>query len=104
MPMKYYRLFDYLNRHGMKKSDLLQVISSPTLAKLSHGDPVNTTVLCAICSFLNCQPDTIMEYEFDASESKKQMSGPVKSDSVKDESESRKQENGVTTTREEDVL
>jgi len=45
-----------------------------------------------------------MEYEFDASESKKQMSGPVKSDSVKDESESSKQENGVTTTREEDVL
>ena len=32
------------------------------------------------------------------------MSGPVKSDSVKDESGSREQENEVTTTREEDVL
>ena len=85
MPMKYYRLFDYLNRHGMKKTELLQVISSPTLAKLSHGDPVNTNVLCAICSFLNCQPDAIMEYEYDASESKKKTVGLQKADTISKE-------------------
>lgn len=62
MPLRYFRLFDLLNRRGMKKTDLLQVISSPTLAKLSKGDAVNTEVICKICSFLKCQPADIMEY------------------------------------------
>ena len=37
MPMRYYRLFDLLTRRGMKKTDLLEIISAPTLAKLSKG-------------------------------------------------------------------
>ena len=49
MPLRYYRLFDLLTRRGMKKTDLLQIISSPTLAKLSKGEPVNTEVICKIC-------------------------------------------------------
>ena len=56
MPLRYYRLFDLLARRGMKKTDLLQIISSPTLAKLSKGEPVNTEVICKICAFLDCQP------------------------------------------------
>lgn len=62
MPLRYFRLFDLLTRRGMKKTDLLQVISSPTLAKLSKGDDVNTKVICKICDFLKCQPSDIMEY------------------------------------------
>lgn len=62
MPLMYYRLFDLLTRRGMKKTDLLQIISSPTLAKLSKGEPVNTEVICKICAFLDCQPEDIMEY------------------------------------------
>lgn len=61
--MKYYRLFDLLTRRGMKKTDLLNVISAPTLAKLSKGESVTTDVLCKICEYLDCQPGEIMEYE-----------------------------------------
>lgn len=61
--MKYYRLFDLLTRRGMKKTDLLAIISSPTLAKLSKGETVQTDVLCKICDYLDCQPGDIMEYE-----------------------------------------
>lgn len=60
--MKYYKLFDLLNRREMKKTALLSVISSVTLAKLGKGDSVTTDVLCKICGFLNCQPGDIMEY------------------------------------------
>ena len=60
--MKYYKLFDLLNRREMKKTDLLSIVSSVTLAKLGKGESVTTDVLCKICSFLNCQPGDIMEY------------------------------------------
>ena len=61
--MKYYRLFDLLARRDMKKTDLLSVISAPTLATLSKGETVKTDVLCKICDFLDCQPGDIMEYK-----------------------------------------
>lgn len=62
--MKYNKLFSLLALRDMKKSDLvsLGVISSPTLAKLSKGESVTTTVLCQICEFLKVQPSDIMEY------------------------------------------
>ena len=61
--MKYYRLFDLLARRDMKKTDLLSVISAPTLATLSKGETIKTDGLCPICDFLDCQPGDIMEYE-----------------------------------------
>ena len=61
MSIKYYKLFDLLNRKGMKKTDLLEIISSPTLAKLSKGEKTTTEVIEKICNFLNCQPGDIME-------------------------------------------
>ena len=60
--MRYYKLFDLLSRRDKKKTDLLEVISAPTLAKLSKGESVTTDVLCKICAFLDCQPGDIMEY------------------------------------------
>ena len=60
--MKYYKLLDLLSRRDMKKTDLLEVISAPTLAKLSKGESVTTDVLCKICAFLDCQPGDIMEF------------------------------------------
>lgn len=60
--MKYYKLFDLLARREMKKTDLLNIISAPTLAKLSKGESVTTDVLCKICEYLECQPGEIMEY------------------------------------------
>ncbi|MGN9161231.1 helix-turn-helix transcriptional regulator [Clostridium sp. UBA3887] len=61
MSIKYYKLFDLISRREMKKTDLLKVISSPTLAKLSKGETVTTEVIQKICDFLNCQPGDIME-------------------------------------------
>ena len=60
--MKYYKLFIMLDKKGMKRTDLLRVVSSVTLAKLGKGESVTTDILCKICSFLDCQPGDIMEY------------------------------------------
>ena len=60
--IKYYKLFDLLNRKGIKKTELLTIISSPTLAKLSKGAIIKTDMIDKICCFLNCQPGDIMEY------------------------------------------
>lgn len=60
--MKYYKLFILLDKKGMKRTELLKVISSVTLAKLGKGESVTTDILCKICDFLNCQPGDIMEY------------------------------------------
>ena len=64
MSIKYFKLFDLLNRRGLKKTALLDMaeISSPTLAKLSKGDTVTTEVISKICRALNVQPGDIMEY------------------------------------------
>ena len=59
--IRYYKLFDLLNRKGMKKTDLLQVISRGTLSKLSKGGIIQTDIIEKICDFLNCQPGDIME-------------------------------------------
>lgn len=66
--IRYYKLFDLLNRRGMKKIDLLQVISRGTLAKLSKGGIIQTDVIQKICDFLDCQPGDIMENISDHSE------------------------------------
>ena len=64
MSIKYYKLFDLLQRREMKKTDLLTVahISSPTLAKLTKGAVVTTAVIEKICNALNVQPGDIMEF------------------------------------------
>ena len=46
----------------MKRTDLLKIVSSVTLAKLGKGESVTTDILCKICEFLDCQPSDIMEY------------------------------------------
>ena len=59
--IKYYKLFDLLNRKGKKKTDLLELMSSRTLAKLSKGETVSSEIIDKICLFLDCQPNDIME-------------------------------------------
>lgn len=66
--MKYNKLFSLLAMQGKKKTDLLSVISSPTLAKLSKGQSVTTDMLEKICKYLSCQPGDIMEYVPDENE------------------------------------
>lgn len=60
--IRYYKLFDLLNRRGLKKTDLRKIMSPRTVAKLNKGRCVNTSVLEKICDFLDCQPGDIMEY------------------------------------------
>ena len=62
--LRYYKLFDLLNRRNMKKTDLLKVISSPTLAKISKGKNIQTDAIDKICLLLECQPGDIMECVF----------------------------------------
>lgn len=59
--IRYYKLFDLLNRRGMKKSDLREILSSRTVAKLSKGENITTDVINKICLYLGCQPSDIME-------------------------------------------
>ena len=65
MAIRYYKLFDVLQRRGKKKTDLLDLagISAPTLAKLSKGETVTTEVIDKICAALDVQPGDIMERE-----------------------------------------
>ena len=61
MGIKYYKLFDLLNRKGMKKTDLRQVLSTATIAKLSKGEYISGEAIEKICVLLHCQPGDIME-------------------------------------------
>lgn len=59
--IRYYKLFDLLNRRGMKKTDLREILSSKTIAKLSKGEYLSGEAIEKICTFLHCQPGDIME-------------------------------------------
>jgi putative transcriptional regulator len=59
--VRYYKLFDLLNRRGMKKSDLREILSPKTVAKLSKGEYLSGEAIEKICLFLHCQPGDIME-------------------------------------------
>ena len=55
------KLWLLLEKRGMKRTDLKEIMSSATLAKLGKNEPVSSTVIAKICDFLNCQPNDIME-------------------------------------------
>lgn len=58
--VSYTNIFDILNHRGMKKTDLREILSSKTIAKLSKGEPISSEVIEKICLFLKCQPSDIM--------------------------------------------
>lgn len=60
--LAYTKLWILLENKGMKKTDLKQIISSATLAKLGKNEVVSSAVIEKICAFLDCQPGDIMEY------------------------------------------
>lgn len=69
------KLWILLEKKGMKKTDLKEVISSATLAKLGKNETVSSAIIEKICAFLDCQPGDIMEYisEEDIKETARQM-------------------------------
>lgn len=62
--IRYYKLFDILNRKNLKKTDLIKIanITAPTIAKLSKGATITSDTIDKICKGLDCQPGDIMEY------------------------------------------
>ena len=56
------KLWILLLSRKMKRTDLLEVISSPTLAKLGKNENVELSVICRLCCFLHVQPSQIMKY------------------------------------------
>jgi len=56
------KLWILLENRGMKKTDLKEIISGNTLAKLGKNETVSSAVIEKICAFLDCQPGDIMEY------------------------------------------
>lgn len=63
MAISYKKLWKLLIDKDMKKQDLMVAakLSSSTVAKLTHGENVNTAVLLKICDALHCDISDIME-------------------------------------------
>jgi len=60
--IRFNKLFAILALRGMKKTDLLQIMGSTTLASLSKEGNIETATIGKICAFLDVQPGDIMEY------------------------------------------
>jgi len=61
----FYRLWDKLNRSGLKQKDLKEILSPATINKLRKNEIVTTDTLNKLCIFLNCSPEDILEFEPD---------------------------------------
>ena len=61
----FYRLWDKLNRSGLKQKDLKEILSPATINKLRKNEIVTTDTLNKLCIFLNCNPEDILEFEPD---------------------------------------
>ena len=72
MPISYDKLFLLLEHRGLRRANLKDILSDPTIAKLGKREPVNTKILCAICAKLHCDISDIAEYIYDESECVKQ--------------------------------
>ena len=59
----FYRLWDKLNRSGMKQKDLKEILSPATINKLRKNQIVTTDTIDKLCVFLSCQPENILEFE-----------------------------------------
>ena len=64
MSTSYKKLWKLLIDKDMTKTDLRKLtgISSATIAKLSHGEGVHTSILSRICEVLHCDVGDVMEF------------------------------------------
>lgn len=60
--LSYGKLWILLESRGMKRTDLKEIMSGNTLAKLGKNETVSSDIIEKICAYLNCQPGDIMEY------------------------------------------
>ncbi len=78
----YYKLFDLLKRRNMKISDLRNVISSATVAKINKGQHISGECIDKICRYLQCQPSDIMEITESETEKKKRQEYETATDTM----------------------
>lgn len=64
MSTSYKKLWKLLIDKDMNKTDLRKLtgISSATIAKLTRGEGVNTSILSRICEVLHCDVGDVMEF------------------------------------------
>ena len=64
MSIRFYKLFDLLNRRDILKTELQKdlKLSPSTMAKLSANKPVSLEIINRLCEYLDCQPGDLMEY------------------------------------------
>ena len=64
MGMKYYKLFDLLNRRNITKTKMRIDLgmSTKTLAKISAHEFLSMEIIEKICAYLDVQPGDIMEF------------------------------------------
>ncbi len=67
MAVSYEKLFKFLDKKGIKKTDIMKELnlSSTTVAKLSKNENISLEVLEKICAFLNCEIGDIIEFKND---------------------------------------
>lgn len=94
MAIRFYKLFDILNRRDLMKKDLVkpELLSSATMAKLSRGENVSTETIDRICKYLNVQPGDIMEYIPETPEEKENRLKRTKERSKKDNAKRKQNE------------
>ncbi len=65
MGMKYYKLFDLLNRRNITKTKMRIDLgmSTKTLAKISAHESLSMEIIEKICAYLDVQPGDIMEFQ-----------------------------------------
>ncbi len=59
----FYRLWDRMNRTGIKQKELKQILAPATINKLRKNEVVTTDTISKLCEFLHCQPEDILEYQ-----------------------------------------
>lgn len=62
--VSYNKLWKLLIDKGLNKKELITLsgVSSSSIAKMTKGENVTTSVLCKICNALKCDFKDIMEY------------------------------------------
>ncbi len=62
MAIVFYRLYDKLNRLGLRRKALHEIISPVTAAKLARNEHINTATLNKLCEHFQCQPEELIEW------------------------------------------
>lgn len=68
--ISYDNFWETMEQRGITKYSLIYHygISSNTLRRMSHGEPVTTSTINELCLILHCEPQDILSFEVTAEE------------------------------------